>query len=63
MTHDFRRLLAGLLGIALIASGVAACPRDPRPERTPCAAPSGERCLQTGRQPTPDSVPDAQPTR
>lgn len=44
-------LLALLLALGPLAT---ACPRDPRPERTPRPSPTAERPLQTGRQPAPE---------
>lgn len=34
---------------------LAACPRDPHPERTPQPSPSADWPLQTGRQPAPSA--------
>lgn len=53
-----RRTVAALAILALVMMGANCGPRDPHPERTPCAVPSGEldreHCLQTGRQPAPE---------
>lgn len=51
---SLERMLVGTLGAIFILLGMASCPRDPHPERTPSPAPSSERGLQTGRQPAPE---------
>lgn len=48
------KTLALLLIAALLLMGMAACPRDPHPERTPRPSPSLDFPLQSGRQPAPE---------